>query len=67
MDKVYCKDGLSPLTIHHIGLILNFGGELKPIDCGADNIYAMLNQSETSMEQKLNEEQSNQSMGFGED
>ena len=33
--KFFCQDGLSPLEQMNIGKIFNFGGNLKPINCGA--------------------------------
>ena len=31
--------------MYNISQILNFGGDLKPVNCGADNIYIALNQA----------------------
>ena len=40
--KYFCKDGLSSLTFYHIQQILNFGGKLKAINCGAGNEFTAL-------------------------
>ncbi len=31
--------------MYNISQILNFGGDLKPVNCGADNIYIALGQA----------------------
>ena len=38
----FCKDGLSPLDADNVGRILNFGGSIKAVDCGASNEFATL-------------------------
>ena len=46
----FCKDGLSPLDVNNVGTILNFGGSIKPVNCGASNEYATLVQAKGDME-----------------
>ena len=41
----YCKDGLSPLDVQNIEHLLNFGGNIKAVDCGAGNEYVTLMQA----------------------
>ena len=40
--RYFCEDGLSPLDIGNVGKILNFGGNIVPVNCGASNEYATL-------------------------
>ena len=47
--RYYCKDGLSPLNFHHVQEILNFGGNLKAVDCGAANEWVATNQAYRDM------------------
>ena len=50
--KYFCKDGLSSLTVMHIGEILNFGGNFEPVNCGGGNIYAALDQAKKDTYQR---------------
>ena len=43
--QYFCKDGLSPLDVMQVGRIINFGGKIKAVDCGASKEYATLNQA----------------------
>ena len=47
--KFYCKDGLSSLTLMHIEQILNFGGKMKAVNCGAANQWVAINKPYDSM------------------
>ena len=49
----FCQDGLSSLTVLHVGEILNFGGKLVPVNCGAGNEYAALDQAVQDMNLKM--------------
>ena len=40
--RYFCKDGLSPLDVNNVGKILNFGGSIEAVDCGAQNEYVVL-------------------------
>ena len=48
--RYFCKDGLSPLTVMHVGQILNFGGDLVPVNCGAGNEIVALKQALDDMD-----------------
>ena len=47
--RYFCKDGLSPLDVMNVGQILNFGGSIEAVDCGAQNEYVTLEQAEDDM------------------
>ena len=47
--QIFCKDGLSPLDLHHVEKLLNFGANIKAINCGAENEYAALHQAKADM------------------
>ena len=47
--RYFCKDGLSPLDVNNVGQILNFGGDIEAVDCGASNEYATLAQANGDM------------------
>ena len=40
--RYFCKDGLSPLDTEHIEQLLNFGGKIEAVNCGAENEYVTL-------------------------
>ena len=50
--KIYCKDGLSALTVLHVQEILNFHGQLKFVNCGAGNEWVALVQAINDMNAK---------------
>ena len=54
--KYYCKDGLSSLTVMHVGQILQYGGKLVPVNCGAGNEWAALNKAQNDMFELWNHE-----------
>ena len=43
--RYFCKDGLSSLTVFNVERILNFGGEMKAVNCGAANEWLALHQA----------------------
>ena len=47
--KYFCKDGLSSLSVMHVEQLLNFGGKLVPVNCGAGNEYVALGQAWNDM------------------
>ena len=52
--KIYCKDGLSSATLFQIDHLFNFGGNLKFVNCGAENIYAGIKVALDSMGEEVN-------------
>ena len=47
--KYFCKDVLSSLDVMQVGKILNFGGNLVPVNCGTANQYVALWQAYLDM------------------
>ena len=50
--RFFCKDGLSPLNVLNIEHIYQFGGDMKFVNCGADNEYVALEQAVSDMNEK---------------
>ena len=47
--RYFCKDGLSSLSVLHVGELLNFGGNLVPVNCGVGNEWVAVVQARTDM------------------
>ena len=52
--RYFCKDGLSSLDVMQVNKIMNFGGKIIPVNCGAENEFAALRQAYTSMYYEAN-------------
>ena len=44
-----CVDGLSPLDVLNIEHIFHFGGDMRFVNCGADNEYVAMYQARDDM------------------
>ena len=49
--NIYCKDGLSALDFYHVEQLFNFG-EIKFVDCGAENEFVAFADASDSMTRK---------------
>ena len=45
----FCKDGLSPLEVLRIKQVLNFGGNMRFINCGVKNEFTLIHESDIMM------------------
>ena len=49
--NIYCKDGLSALDFYHVEQLFNFG-EIKFVDCGAENELVAFTEAKDTMKRK---------------
>ena len=48
--KFFCTDGMSQSDIFNVQHVLNFGGNMKFVNCAANNEYVGLNQAVADMQ-----------------
>ena len=53
--NVYCQDGMSALTKLNVERLLVFGGKLKPVNCGAANVYLTLREAAIDMHHRIDD------------